>query len=112
MTQKTPQIFAPLDPAPRLIMGPGPVNVYPSVLQSLSAPMLGQFDPQFTAYMNEVMVLYRQVFQTKNQWALLVNGTARAGIEACMTSMITPGDKVLILNFGRFGYLLKEIAER
>ena len=112
MIQKTPQIFDHLDPAPRLLMGPGPVDVYPSVLQSLSTPMLGQFDPQFTAYMNEVMVLYRQVFQTENQWALLVNGTARAGIEACMTSMITSGDKVLILNFGRFGHLLKEIAER
>ena len=70
MIQKTPQIFDHLDPAPRLLMGPGPVDVYPSVLQYLSTPMLGQFDPQFTAYMNEVMVLYRQVFQTENQWAL------------------------------------------
>ena len=107
-----PQIFGPLDPPHRLLMGPGPVDVYPSVLQAMSTPMLGQFDPQFTAYMNQVMVLYRQVFQTQNQWALLVNGTARAGIEACLTSMITPGDKVLIFNFGRFGHLLKEIAER
>ena len=107
-----PQIFGSLDPPHRLLMGPGPVDVYPSVLKTMSTPMLGQFDPQFTAYMNEVMVLYRQVFQTQNQWALLVNGTARAGIEACLTSMITPGDKVLILNFGRFGHLLKEISER
>ncbi|NQV98503.1 MAG: alanine--glyoxylate aminotransferase family protein [Rhodospirillales bacterium] len=107
-----PEIFKPLDPAPRLLMGPGPVNVYPSVLHAMATPMLGQFDPQFTAYMNEVMVLYRQVFQTKNQWTLLINGTARAGIEACLTSMITPGDKVLVLNFGRFGHLLTEISER
>ncbi len=106
------EIFTALDPAPRLLMGPGPVNAYPSALQAMATPMLGQFDPQFTGYMNEVMVLYRQIFQTQNRWTLLVNGTARAGIEACLTSMITPGDVVLVLNFGRFGHLLKEISER
>ncbi len=106
------ETFDILDPAPRLLMGPGPVNVYPSALQAMATPMLGQFDPQFTAYMNEVMVLYRQIYQTKNHWTLLVNGTARAGIEACLTSMITPGDTVLVLNFGRFGHLLTEISER
>jgi len=111
-TSSSTETFAPLDPAPRLLMGPGPVNVYPSALQAMSTPMLGQFDPQFTAYMNEVMVLYRQIYQTQNQWTLLVNGTARAGIEACLTSMITPGDPVLVLNFGRFGHLLTEISER
>ena len=101
-----------LDPEPRLLMGPGPVDVYPQVLRGMSAPMLGQFDPQFTAYMNEIMALYRRVFRTENPWTFLVNGTARAGIEACLTSLIVPGDKVLVPIYGRFGHLLKEIAER
>jgi len=100
------------DPPPRLLMGPGPVDVYPRVLRAMSMPMLGQFDPEFTSYMNDVMALYRHIFRTQNQWALLVNGTARAGIEACLTSILSPGDKVLIPIFGRFGHLLKEISER
>jgi (S)-ureidoglycine-glyoxylate aminotransferase len=104
--------FEPLDPPPRLLMGPGPVDVYPRVLRAMSAPMLGQFDPAFTDYMNQVMVLYRRVFRTSNHWSLLVNGTARAGIEACLTSILSPGDKVLIPVFGRFGHLLKEISHR
>jgi (S)-ureidoglycine-glyoxylate aminotransferase len=74
--------------------------------------MLGQFDPEFTEYMNETMVLYRQVFRTQNEWTLLVNGTARAGIEACLGSLVTCGDRVLIPIFGRFGHLLAEIARR
>ena len=74
--------------------------------------MLGQFDPQFTGYMNEVMALYRQVFRTDNQWTLMVDGTARAGIECVLTSVIEPGDKVLVPVFGRFGHLLCEIANR
>lgn len=104
--------LSPLDPPPRLLMGPGPVDVYPRVLRAMSTPMLGQFDPVFTDYMNHVMALYRQIFRTKNNWALLVNGTARAGIEACLTSILSPGDKVLVPIFGRFGHLLKEISHR
>ncbi len=104
--------IGPLDPSPRLLMGPGPVDVYPRVLHAMATPMLGQFDPEFTAYMNDVMALYRRIFCTENHWAFLINGTARAGIEACLTSILSPGDKVLILVFGRFGHLLKEISER
>jgi (S)-ureidoglycine-glyoxylate aminotransferase len=107
-----PSLFDELDPAPRLLMGPGPVDVHPRVLRAMSMPMLGQFDPQFTDYMNQVMALLRQLFRTENTWSFLVDGTARAGIEACLASLITPGDKVLVPIFGRFGHLLTEIAGR
>jgi (S)-ureidoglycine---glyoxylate transaminase len=101
-----------LDPLPRLLMGPGPINVDPRVLRAMSAQMLGQFDPQFTRYMGDVMALYRHVFQTKNRWTFLVDGTARAGIEAVLVSLLAPGDCVLVPIFGRFGHLLAEIATR
>ena len=104
--------FEPLNPPPRRLMGPGPVDVDPRVLQAMSLPLLGQFDPRFTGYMNEVMSLYRQVFRTANQWTLLVDGTARAGIEAVLVSVLEPGDRVLVPVFGRFGHLLCEIARR
>lgn len=106
------ELFSELDPGPRLLMGPGPVDVYPRVLRAMSTPMLGQFDPEFTNYMNEVMALYRQVYRTQNHWTLLVNGTARSGIEACLGSLVAPGDRVLIPRFGRFGHLLAEICWR
>jgi (S)-ureidoglycine-glyoxylate aminotransferase len=93
-------------------MGPGPVGVDPRVLRAMSMPMLGQFDPAFTAYMNEMMELLRQIYRTKNKWSLLVDGTARAGVEAILVSIISPGDKVLVPSFGRFGFLLAEIAKR
>ncbi|MDP6604290.1 MAG: alanine--glyoxylate aminotransferase family protein [Rhodospirillales bacterium] len=107
-----PELFDELDPPPRLMMGPGPINADPRVLRAMSMPLLGQFDPAFTSYMDEVMRLLRQLFRTENRWAFLVNGTARAGIEAILTSLIEPGDKVLVPVFGRFGHLLCEIAER
>lgn len=105
-------LYEDLNPPLRRLMGPGPVDVDPRVLNAMSMPMLGQFDPRFTEYMNEVMSLYRSIFQTSNQWTLMIDGTARAGIEAVMVSILEPGDKVLVPVFGRFGHLLTEIAGR
>jgi (S)-ureidoglycine---glyoxylate transaminase len=104
--------FDELNPPPRLLMGPGPVGVDPRVLRAMSMPMLGQFDPVFTAYMNDTMELLRQIYRTKNKWSLVIDGTARAGIEAILVSIVQPGDKVLVPIFGRFGHLLAEIAAR
>ncbi|TRY30129.1 pyridoxal-phosphate-dependent aminotransferase family protein [Aliiglaciecola sp. M165] len=101
-----------LAPPPRLLMGPGPINCYPRVLNAMSTQLIGQYDPVMTQYMNEVMTLYRQVFLTQNHATLLIDGTSRAGIEAVLVSCIEPGDKVLVPIFGRFGHLLAEIAER
>ncbi len=107
-----PEIYGEIDPPQRLLMGPGPVNAHPRVLRAMSADLLGQFDPEMTTYMNEVMALYRPIFGTENRWTFLVNGTARAGIEAALVSLVSPGDTVLVVNFGRFGLLLTEILSR
>ncbi len=112
MTSPSPHDFAEIDPPARLLMGPGPINAHPRVLRAMSAQLLGQFDPEFTRYMNETMALYRHVFQTRNRWTFLIDGSARAAIEAALVSLIEPGDPVLVLDFGRFGLLLREIAER
>ncbi|HEX6792718.1 MAG TPA: alanine--glyoxylate aminotransferase family protein [Casimicrobiaceae bacterium] len=104
--------FEELNPEPRLLMGPGPINAHPRVLQALASPLLGQYDPQFRAYMRDTMSLYRRVFETRNRWTFVVDGTARAAIECAMVSAIAPGDRVLVLSFGRFGQLMSEIARR
>lgn len=101
-----------LNPPPRLLMGPGPINCYPRVLSAMSTQLIGQYDPVMTGYMNEVMALYRKVFKTQNDATLLIDGTSRAGIEAVLVSCIEPGDKVLVPVFGRFGHLLAEISQR
>ena len=109
---RSTETFEELEPSPRLLMGPGPVDLYPRVLRAMSVPIQGQFDPEFRRYMRQTMALYRQVWRTGNEWTLMIDGTARAGIEACLASIIAPGDKVLVPIFGRFGHLLTEIAKR
>ena len=102
----------PIDPPARLLMGPGPISAYPSVLRAMSAPLVGQYDPFMTAAMTETQQLYRGVWATDNEATLLIDGTSRAGIEAAIVSLVRPGDRVLVPVFGRFGHLLAEIAER
>lgn len=102
----------PIDPPARLLMGPGPISAYPSVLRAMSAPLVGQYDPFMTTAMTETQELYRGVWATDNEATLLIDGTSRAGIEAALVSLVRPGDRVLVPVFGRFGHLLAEIAER
>ena len=104
--------FKEINPSPRTLMTPGPVEADPRVLRAMSAHILGQFDPEFTALMNETMEMERYLFQTKNQQTYVVDTTSRGGLETVLTGAICPGDKVLIPAFGRFGYLLAEILER
>lgn len=104
--------YAELSPSPRTILTPGPVEVDPRVLRAMSMPILGQFDPEFTAIMNDTMGMLRELFRTGNRWAYPIDGTSRSGLEAALVSLIEPGDKVLVPIYGRFGYLLQELSER
>ena len=89
-------MIEPINPPPRLLMGPGPIDADPRVLRAMSAQLVGQYDPAITGYMNETMELYRGVFKTSNDATLLIDGTSRAGIEAAFVSLIEPGDVVLV----------------
>ncbi len=104
--------YADLSVGKRTILTPGPVEVDPRVLRAMATPILGQFDPEFTSIMNETSRMIGDVFRTKNERCLPVDGTSRAGIEAALTAVVEPGDRVLVPVFGRFGNLLVEIAER
>src|SRR2546428_343082 len=109
-----------INPAPRLLMGPGPINADPRVLRAMSAQLLGQFDPQFREYMAETSELLRGVFQTQNRWTLLIDGTARAGIggmevpvDACQLDVVTAGlQKCLAGPSGSAPLTLNERAEK
>lgn len=81
-------LFETLNPPQRLLMGPGPINAYPRVHQALSTALIGQYDPVMTGYMNQVQSLFRGVFHTQNQQTMLVDGTARSGIEAVLVSAL------------------------
>ena len=106
------ELLDDLDLPPRLLLGSGPSNAEPRVLAALARPLIGQFDPEFTRVMDDVMQLSRFVFRTGNQRSFPVCGASRAGLEAVLASLIEHGDRVVAGVAGRFGELLHEIALR
>src|SRR5580704_8263138 len=101
-----------LNPSPRLLLGPGPCDAHPRVLQAMTTPLLGHLDPQFLDVMNDTQALLRQVFQTKNALTLPMSATGMAGMETCLVNLIEPGDKVVVCVSGFFGQRLVEVAGR
>jgi alanine-glyoxylate transaminase/serine-glyoxylate transaminase/serine-pyruvate transaminase len=100
------------DPPPRLLMGPGPSDVAPSVLQAMSRPLVGHLDPAFVKLMEEVKAMLRQLFLTRNELTFPVSGTGSAGMEFCFVNLLEPGDEVVIGVNGVFGMRMCDVAER
>ncbi|MEE8498319.1 MAG: alanine--glyoxylate aminotransferase family protein [Acidimicrobiia bacterium] len=101
-----------LDLPPRLLLGPGPSNAHPRVLQALSTPQVGHLDPAFIALMNEVQELLRYAWQTDNQVTIPVSGTGSAAMEASLANTVEPEDVVLVGVNGYFGARLVDMAGR
>ncbi|OOE66061.1 pyridoxal-phosphate-dependent aminotransferase family protein [Salinivibrio kushneri] len=99
-------------PVARTLMGPGPSDIYPSVLQSLSKPTLGHLDPLFIAMMDEVKQLLQYAFQTENTFTIAVSAPGSAGMEACFVNLVEPGDTVIVCRNGVFGDRMRENVER
>src|ERR1043165_6613014 len=97
---------------PRLLMGPGPSDVAPSVLKAMSMPLLGHLDPVFVKMMEEIKSMLRAIFLTKNEMTFPVSGTGSAGMEFCCVNLIEPGDEVIIGVNGVFGTRMVDLAER
>jgi alanine-glyoxylate transaminase/serine-glyoxylate transaminase/serine-pyruvate transaminase len=101
-----------LDMPPRLLLGPGPSNAHPRVLQALGMRQVGHLDPRFIELMNEVQELLRYAWQTDNALTVPVSGTGSAAMEASLANVVEPGDVVLIGVNGYFGERLVDMAGR
>src|SRR5437879_570458 len=106
------QTFTAFLPPPRLLMGPGPSNVAPSVLEAMARPLVGHLDPAFVKMMEEIKTMLRQVFLTKNEMTFPVSGTGSAGMKFCFVNLVEPGDEVVIGVNGVFGTRMVDVAER
>jgi alanine-glyoxylate transaminase/serine-glyoxylate transaminase/serine-pyruvate transaminase len=102
----------PIEPPSRVLLGPGPSTVPPSVLRAMAAPTIGHLDPRFLQITDQVCELLRQVFETENKLTLPISGTGSAGMEAVLVNLIEPGDRALIGVAGVFGTRMAEVARR
>jgi alanine-glyoxylate transaminase/serine-glyoxylate transaminase/serine-pyruvate transaminase len=99
-------------PPLRTLMGPGPSDVDPRILEAMSRPTIGHLDPMFVSMMDEMKALLQYAFQTKNPLTLPVSAPGSAGMEMCFVNLVEPGDKVIVCQNGVFGGRMKENVER
>ena len=95
--------FTSFLPPRRILMGPGPSDISPEVLSSLSRPAIGHLDPLFIGMMDEVKALLQYAFQTKNEFTIALSAPGSAGMEACFVNLVEAGDKVIVCRNGVFG---------
>lgn len=103
---------AMLNPPNRLLLGAGPSNVHPKVVQAMTSSILGHLDPDFASVMDQVQDMLQQVFKNHGGFTMPVSGTGTAGMEATLANLLEPGDKALLAVNGFFGQRMVEIARR
>jgi alanine-glyoxylate transaminase/serine-glyoxylate transaminase/serine-pyruvate transaminase len=101
-----------ISPPPRILMGPGPSNVHPRVLQAMAASIVGHLDPYFQTVMDETMSLLRDLFRTQNKLTFPISGTGSAGMEAGFCNFLEEGNVAIIGVNGLFGERMVDNAAR
>ncbi|KAH3827042.1 hypothetical protein DPMN_128970 [Dreissena polymorpha] len=96
----------------KTLMGPGPSNCPPRVLNASALPMLGHLHPEFTQIMDEVKAGIQYAFQTGNKWTLCVSATGHGAMEAAATNLVEEGDVALVCENGLWGQRFADMAQR
>jgi alanine-glyoxylate transaminase/serine-glyoxylate transaminase/serine-pyruvate transaminase len=96
----------------RTLLGPGPSDTPPRVLEALARPTIGHLDPVFLQLMDDIRAKLKEVFRTKNEMTMAMSGTGSAGMETLFANLVEPGDKVLIGVNGVFGGRMVDVAGR
>jgi len=105
-------VAAPLNPPVRILMGPGPSDIHPRVLQAMAKGTVGHLDPYYLEIMNDMQRMLQTLMRTKNQMTLAISGTGSAGMEATVVNLIEPGDSMVVCVNGVFGGRMVDVAER
>ncbi len=96
----------------RKLLGPGPANVDPRVMDAMQAPAIGHMDPAFVEVLAETADLLRYAFGTENDVTMAVSGTGFSGLDMALSNVLEPGDRIVVGIAGFFGEKAAEIATR
>ena len=99
-------------PPVRTLMGPGPSDVHPRLLEALGRPTVGHLDPAFIRLMDEIKGLLQYAFRTENRLTMPISAPGSAGMESAFVNLVEPGDTVIVCRNGVFGGRMKENVER
>ncbi len=101
-----------IHPPKRLLFGPGPTQVAPSVYTAMSQTIVSHLDPYFFQVSEGVQEMLRTVFGTKNKLTFAISGTGSGGMETAISSLVEQGTKVCVFANGFFCDRMTDMAKR
>jgi len=92
------------------LMTPGPTPVPPDALLSMAKPIIHHRTPEFMEIFKEVVTNLKYVFQTQGD-VLLFTSSGTGAMEAAVANLLSPGDKAITVQGGKFGERWTEICK-
>ena len=89
---------------------PGPTPVPDDVVEAMSRPMVDHRGPLFKELLTRLTENLKRAFETTNDVYLLTSSGTGA-MEAAVTNILSPGDRVLAVSIGNFGDRFSKIAK-
>jgi alanine-glyoxylate transaminase/serine-glyoxylate transaminase/serine-pyruvate transaminase len=109
----TDATMAALDPGDRLLCGPGPSNVHPTVLDAMRLPMNGHLDPDFWDILLELVTGLRALWRRpEGGLTIALSSSGTSAMEAGFMNLVEPGETVISCHWGFFGSRLNDFAHR
>lgn len=92
-----------------LLLTPGPTQVPPQLCEVLGRPIIHHRTPQFQNFLKEAFDGLKYVLQTQHDvYLLAASGTG--AMEASVCSFLSPGDKAITVEGGKFGERWTELC--
>jgi len=92
----------------KYLLTPGPTPVPERVLLASAKPIIHHRTPEYGQALSEDIEGLRYVMQTKNE-VFIFTASGTGAMEACVVNLLSPQDKVLVVNTGAFGRRWVEI---
>jgi len=92
------------------LLTPGPTPVPPNVLLEMARPIIHHRTPQFQKILQETEEGLKYVFQTKND-VLILTSSGTGGMEGAVCNLLSPGDKAICVQGGKFGERWTELCQ-
>ncbi len=92
------------------LLAPGPTPIPNEVLRAMAETMIHHRTPQFSKIFAEVREGLKALFGTKND-VLVLASSGTGAMEAAVSNLFSPGEKVLVINGGKFGERWLQISK-
>ena len=86
----------------RYLLAPGPTPVPSEVLLSMAMPIIHHRSPDFLPVLDSAKKGLQWLYQTKND-VLIICSTGTGGMVGAVNNFFNQGDKVVVINGGKFG---------